>query len=133
MPLSFIDSSVLIDAIRGEPEIAAKAAAVLDEPTRQYASSKFVRLEVLPHAVHFKHVDEVAFYNEVFSKVVAWADADDTLVEAAIAEATAAGLGAADALHVAAAARLKCDELLTSEGPTKSIHRAKSVRIVSIR
>jgi predicted nucleic acid-binding protein len=42
------------------------------------------------------------------------------------------GLAAMDTLHVAAALLLKVDELLTTEKPTKPIHRVTGIQIISI-
>jgi hypothetical protein len=48
--LTFIDAGVLIAASRGGTEQAARALAVLGDPTRTFAASAFLRLEVLPQA-----------------------------------------------------------------------------------
>jgi hypothetical protein len=42
-------------------------------------------------------------------------------------------MAAMDALHVAAAALVGATELITTEKPNKPIHRATSVRVVSIQ
>jgi predicted nucleic acid-binding protein len=46
------------------------------------------------------------------------------------AEATKAGLGAMDALHLAAARLSRADEFITTEKPLKAIHRSTIVRVV---
>lgn len=51
---------------------------------------------------------------------------------AAYREAAAWGMAAMDALHVAAAMQVGADELVTTERPTKPIHRARGVRVVTI-
>jgi hypothetical protein len=48
--LTFIDAGVLIAAARGTGIKALKAFSVLDDPSREFASSLFVQLEVLPKA-----------------------------------------------------------------------------------
>ena len=45
-------------------------------------------------------------------------------------EARTHGLGALDALHVAAAHLMAADELVTTEGPHKPVHRTGLVRVV---
>jgi hypothetical protein len=50
----FVDASVLIAAARGADAIALLAMEVLDDPNNRFASSAFVRLEVLPKAVFHK-------------------------------------------------------------------------------
>ncbi|WP_334311429.1 hypothetical protein [Microcystis aeruginosa] len=42
------------------------------------------------------------------------------------------GLAAMDALHVAAALEIQADELITTEKPTKPMHRVREIQIVSI-
>lgn len=61
-----------------------------------------------------------------------WAPLDANLF--ALAERVAAqhGLHALDSLHVAAAILLGADELVTTEGPTKPLHRVREIRVVAI-
>ncbi|WP_202895624.1 hypothetical protein [Iningainema tapete] len=46
--------------------------------------------------------------------------------------ACAYGLASMDALHVAAAIRLKADKLITTEKPTKPMYRVTQIQIFSI-
>ena len=78
--LTFVDASVLIAATRGTDEIARLAMEVLDDPTRAFASSAFVRLEVLPKSVFNKRRVESDFYRAYFSKVTAWAQPIERVV-----------------------------------------------------
>jgi len=65
----FLDAGVLIAAIRGTPEIADRALALLEDLERLFVSSDFVQLEVLPNAVYFRRTAEVAFYWAYFASV----------------------------------------------------------------
>ena len=69
MTLTYIDSGVLITASRGENAIAEKALTVLSDETRTFASSEFVKLEVLPKAIYNKQLAEAAFYEVFFNSV----------------------------------------------------------------
>ena len=51
------------------------------------------------------------------------------MVTAALAEASAVPLSAADAIHVAAAKRLKADELITAERPGRPLHKTRSLTV----
>jgi predicted nucleic acid-binding protein len=133
MTRTFVDAGVLIVAARGKGDIAVRALEVLDDPNREFASSPFLQLEVLPKAVFNKMADEVAFYEEFFKQVAHWADDLNQIVQDAHQEACTAGVGPFDSLHVAAAALVGAAELITSEKPEKSIYRAKCVPVVSIR
>lgn len=133
MALSYIDSCVLISAFNGKPDIAAKASAVLNDPTLKFASSEFVKLELLMKPAHFGFTKETAFYEAFFQKVHVNELISQDLIDAAFLEGKAAGLSAGDAIHVAAAIRLKCDELVTAEAHHSAIHKAKSIPIRSIR
>jgi hypothetical protein len=106
--------------------------AILDDPERVFVASVFLRLEVLPQAVFNRRPAEVAFYEAFFSAVTEWASDLGAVADAAQREASTCGVEAMDALHVAAAASLGAVELVTSEKPTRAIHRARAVRIRTI-
>jgi len=89
-------------------------------------------LELLPKPTYFKDSSEVEFYEAVLDSVVEWADSTDLIVDEAYKEACSFGLAALDALHAAAAASVGADELVTTEGSTKPIHRTQSVKVVSL-
>lgn len=74
---TFVDSGVLIYATRAEEPLAQKALDVLKDPERLFASSIFVKLEVLPKAIYNSQTEEIEFYEEFFRSVVYWAT--DTL------------------------------------------------------
>jgi predicted nucleic acid-binding protein len=130
--LTFVDAGVLIAAARGGSEQAARAMDILDDPEREFAASPFLRLEVLPQAVFNRREAEVAFYEAFFSAVSKWAVDLPAIADAALHEASSHGVEAMDALHVAAAASVGAVELVTAEKPTRSIHRARAVEIVTI-
>ena len=132
MKLTFVDAGVLIAASRGGTEQAARAMEILDDPEREFAASIFLRLEVLPQALFNKRADEVAFYEAFFSAVSKWATDLEAIADAALREASTYGVEAMDALHVAAATALGAVELVTVEKPSRSIHRARSVKVVTI-
>jgi len=113
MKLTFLDASVLIAAARGGSVQAARAMEILDDPTRQFASSPFLRLEVLPRAIFNKRTTEVRFYEAYFDAVSRWATELDQVAEAAFRECSQFGLEAVDALHVAAAAQVGAAEIVT--------------------
>ncbi len=132
MTLTFVDAGVLIAAARGGSVQAARAMKILDDPDRQFAASIFLRLEVLPQALFNKRVAEAAFYEAFFSAVTHWAADLDTVTEIAMREASTRGIEAMDALHVAAAVSVGASELITTEKPSRSIHRTHAVRVVTI-
>lgn len=129
--LTFIDAGVLIAAARGSGIKALTAFSILDDPDREFASSVFVQLEVLPKAVYNKRQAEENFYKSFFAAVTRWADPAVTL-GGSLNLAGTYGLSALDGLHVTAALSVRADELVTTEGATKPIHRARGVKIVSV-
>ncbi len=132
MKLTFVDAGVLIAAARGGTEQAGRALEILDDPNREFAASPFLQLEVLPQARFNKREAEVAFYETFFSAVAKWATDLPGIADAALREASTYGVEAMDALHVVAAASLGAAELVTAEKPSRSIHRARSVKVVTI-
>ena len=124
--LTFPDASVLIYAAT-KPTATTfarrlRALQVLSDPDREFAASEYLRLEVMPIAVHFNKKRETAFYEKFFDHVAQWADTS-TLIAPAYSVACQYGLGALDALHIAAADHLKA-EFVSAERYTKPIYRA---------
>ena len=129
--LTFIDAGVLITAARGAGAKALAAFSILDDPDREFASSLFVQLEVLPKAVYNKQHAEENFYRSYFAAVSRWADPVDILNDA-LNVASAYGLSALDGLHVAAALAVGADELVTTEGPTKPMYRTVGLKVITL-
>lgn len=127
--LVYVDSGVLIAAARGVPAISELALALLADPGLRFASSAFVRLEVLPKARYNRRSDEVTFYEVFFDSVSIWAPVTDSLLASALAAAEQSGLSAVDALHVAAAITVGAEELVTTEQAAKPIHRTTLIRV----
>jgi hypothetical protein len=66
LTLTYVDSGVLIFAAKGTSDAAALALPFLQDPNREFVTSVYVRLEVLPKAMFHGNVDETAFYNGFF-------------------------------------------------------------------
>ena len=129
---TYIDSGVLISAFQGTQAVSIRANRILNDENREFASSRFVQLEVLPKAIFNKQQDEAEFYETFFSAVIHWATDLDHIILDAYQIACTYGLAAMDAVHVAAALQLKADELITTEKLTKPMHRVKEIQIISI-
>jgi|SRR5579883_1219640 predicted nucleic acid-binding protein len=130
---TFIDSGVLIAAARSTDSLSAPALAVLADSNRQFISSDFVRLEVLPKPIYFKRTTEVTVYLAFFAAVQIWVQPTATLVHQALLRAEQFGLGAVDALHVVSAEMVGADEFVTAERPTSPLLRVTSIKVVSIQ
>jgi len=130
--VTFVDAGVLIAAARGGNIQAARAMEIFDDPEREFAASPFLRLEVLPQALFNKRGAEAEFYESFFSMVTHWATDLAAVAEIAMREASTNGVEAMDALHVAAAASVGATELITTEKPSRSIHRARAVKVRTI-
>lgn len=129
---TYIDSGVLITAFQGIQAVSIKAHGILNDENREFASSRFVQLEVLPKATFNKQQDEAEFYETFFSAVIHWANDLEQITQDAYYIACTYGLAAMDALHVAAALQIKADELITTEKSTKPMHRVTEIQIISI-
>jgi len=133
MTITFVDAGVLIAAARGTAEVSAQAMAILDDPERSFASSEFVRLEVLPKALFNRKSDEAEFYLQFFRAVTHWPVSMDVVVRQAYELAVRFGLAALDALHVAAAINAGAEDFVTSEKPGKPLFRVTTIRVSSIQ
>lgn len=123
--LTFVDASVLIYAANKPTALTLARrmrALQLGDPDRDFLASEYLRLEVLPMVVCYRKSREVAFYQKFFEGAALWADSSK-LITPAYDLASRFGLGALDALHVAAAT-IHNAELVSAEKPTKPIYRA---------
>ncbi len=130
--LTFVDTGILITAARGQGDAALRAMAILDDPARSFASSRFVKLEALPMPTYHKRIHEVAFLNAFFDNVTHWPQSDDKVIDQAFVEASRAGIAALDALHVAAAMIVGADVLVTTEKRSKPLHRVRSIPVETL-
>lgn len=122
---------MLIFAAKGNTEAAALALPFLQDANREFVTSEYVRLEVLPKATCFGHHVEVEFYNTFFlsSRTV---PTSAELLQLAMEEACRTGLNALDAIHLACAVFGGAEEIITSEKTNKPMHRTQLLRVVSI-
>ena len=103
--------------------------SLLEDPSRVFLTSPFVRLEVEPKAIYYKKHLERSFY-EKFFKTAVWYRELDKIEEGAQTEASRSGLAAIDALHLAAAHLSLADEFITTGKPNKPIHRSSLVKVI---
>jgi predicted nucleic acid-binding protein len=132
MKVSFIDSGVLVTAARSVGELSEKALAILEDPEREFASSEFIKLEVIPKAVYNRQTKEAEFYETFFNSVTYWAPDLNKIVQDAYQIGGQYGLAAMDALHLAAALSLGAEEFITTEKPTKPMFRVSGINVISI-
>ncbi|MGD0757789.1 MAG: type II toxin-antitoxin system VapC family toxin [Candidatus Sulfotelmatobacter sp.] len=130
--LTYIDSGVLIFAARGTTDAAALALPFLGDPNREYVTSDYVRLEVLPKATFHERTAEVAFYNLFFTTTTRSIPTSEALLQYALEEACKTGIHGLDAVHIACAVFAGAQEFITSEKTNRPIHRTKLVKVVSI-
>ena len=83
----------------------------------------------MPKAVYHKRHAEKAFYDRYFREA-RWVRDFERIEEVARREAEKHGLGAMDALHLAAAHIGGAAEFITTEKLSKPIHRSKLVKVV---
>jgi predicted nucleic acid-binding protein len=129
---TYVDSGVLIAAARGKGALSDRALAIISDFSREFVCSDYVRLEVIPKPTYFGYAAEVEFYQAYFANIETWLGFEVDHLRAAFEEACRAGLSAIDAIHVVVAAQSGCEEFITTEKPTKAIHRTSLLRIVSI-
>jgi predicted nucleic acid-binding protein len=134
MAIIYLDSGVLIEACHEKGELSAKALQLLDNPDVEFASSDWVRLEVLGQPRFHGRDPEVEFYEGYFKTAHHWPEQQSLKhwTDLALAEMRQYGLKPLDSLHVVAASLCKADRLITSERRMKSMHRTKTVKVVSL-
>ncbi|AFZ54326.1 PIN domain-containing protein [Cyanobacterium aponinum AL20118] len=132
MTLTYLDSGVLITLFRASDNLALKAQEIVDDCTRKFASSDFVKLETLSKAIFHKQIDEVDFYNTFFDMCNVWANDLNTIINLAENLASKYGLNALDALQIASGISVNAEEFITTEKPTKPLHRVTDIKVISL-
>lgn len=121
--LTLVDTSVLITATVGQKyDRRLTALKLLGDRRREFAATDFLRLEVIPIPLRHGYHDQVKFYEAFFKRVAVWIE-PQAFVDDAYDLACKYGLGAMDALHVAAAASIKA-EFISAEKATKPLYQA---------
>lgn len=86
----------------------------------------------MPKAIFNQQQDEIEFYETFFKAVKYWATDLDQIIKNAQKNSGNYGLAAMDAMHIAAALQIQADRFITTEKPTKPMHRVKEITIISI-
>lgn len=130
--LTYVDSGVLIWAATGKEPLASKARPFLADKNREYVTSDYVRLEVLPKSIYHKNKPEEDAYRAFFALCVRCVPTSDALIKQAMEEATKTGMSGFDALHIVCAVFGGAQEFITTEKPGKPMHRTKLIKVVPI-
>jgi predicted nucleic acid-binding protein len=130
---TYVDSGVLIWAAQGTTENAAIALPFLNDGSREYVTSDYIRLEVIPKSVFHANTIEHEFYEEFFSTNIRCINPSESLVEYAMEEGCKTGISGIDALHIACAVYAGADEFITTEKNTKPMHRTTLIKVTCIR
>lgn len=130
---TYLDSSVLLCALHGKGATFANAYQIVNDASRKFLSSDYVRLEVLPKPTFYKKQETLDFLNEFFGKARLVAS-DGDITKAALAFACEHDIDAIDALHLSSAVGGKATEFVTAEQNTKPVFRAtgSGVKLTSI-
>ena len=131
MKRTFLDAGVLIAAARSTGPDGERAMKFLEDPSRVFLTSPFIHLEVVPKAIYYKKRLERSFYDRYFRNAI-WYRELEKIEAAAQTEAAKTGLAAMDALHLAAAHLSHADEFVTTEKPSKPVHRTPLVKVIHL-
>ena len=129
---TYLDTGVLITAFRVNGEAGQRAMKVLDDPSRRFVSSVFVKLETLPKTIYYKNSIEQAFYQTFFDAVTYWSSDLAGINAEAHRVASKYGLAAMDALHIAAALSIEAEEFITTEKLTKPMFRVSEIKVTPL-
>ena len=128
---TYIDTGVLMTAIVARSTAADLAMAYLYDPLREYVTSDCVRLELLPKSTYNQRAEETEFYNRFFASSLR-VPLSDAVIELAINEGCKTGITGMDALHIACAISVDAAEFITTEKPTKPMHRTTLIKVICI-
>jgi predicted nucleic acid-binding protein len=130
---TYIDSGVLIWAAQGVSRNAEVALRFVGDPMREYVTSDYIRLELIPKATFHKNHAELEFYETFFRANIRCIPTSESLIQSAMEEGCNTGISGIDALHVACAVFAGAEEFITTEKITKPIHRTTLIKVICIR
>ena len=130
---TYVDSGVLIWAAQGVSTNAEIALKFLTDPQREYVTSDYVKLEVIPKATFHRNHIELEFYETFFRANIRCIPTSESLMLHAMAEGCNRGISGIDALHIACAAFAGAEEFITTEKSSKPMHRTTLVKVICIR
>ena len=130
--LTYLDSGVLIYAAQGDTYAAALALPFIQDENREFITSDYVKLEVLPLPTWNHRKNEIEFYETFFRLNSRTIPTSPRLLETALEEGCKIGSEGMDAIHIACALFGGAEELVTNEKPTKAMFRTDKVKVVSI-
>ena len=124
MPVrTLLDTNVLITAFRGQGEAQERAMSLIADANREFVTSDFSKLELLPKPMYFGRAEELQFYQHYLALAVDNVQITPERTQGAFELAARYGLSGPDALQVEAARAAGVLELITSESATKPIFR----------
>ena len=129
---TYLDSSVLIAAFRGDSAVAVRALEVLDDPERQFVVSDYLRLEVLPKPTFLGRREEVLFMRTFLEEAAEDVPSSQELTGRAVRLASQYNMTPIDALHVGTAMTAGVDEFVTMEKAIKPMCRIREIKVVSL-
>jgi len=129
---TYVDANVLIAAFCGDAATAARIFPILDDSSRSFVGSHFLRLETLPKPRFHRRADEVRFIEDFLAACGEHVAIDDALLADAEMLASRYDLSPMDALHASAALRAKVDEFLTLEKPERPLCRIEELPTTSL-
>jgi predicted nucleic acid-binding protein len=130
---TYVDSGVLIWAAQGASRNAEVALRFVSDPMREYVTSDYIRLEVIPKATFHTNHSELEFYETFFRANIRCIPTSESLIREAMTEGCKTGISGIDALHIACAVFAGAEEFITTEKTTKPIHRTHLIKVTCIR
>lgn len=125
--LTYLDSGVLIAAAKGNEQWSQRAFQIIDDSSRTFVASPFLRLETSRMSSYHGFAEQVAMYDDFLLMAdIRFEDAGAAVTKA---EEIAAkyGVEGLDAMHVASALLVHAVEIITTEKLTKPMYRVGSL------
>lgn len=117
---TFLDTGALLAAFNGREAESAEALAIVEDGSREFVGSDYLKLELYPSAVYERDVVQIEFFDRYFQNVVQLMQTSPAIVADAIALAGRYRLAGGDALLVRAAIDAGAVEFVTTEAPARS-------------
>ncbi len=130
--LTYADACLLMAAFRNKSERDWAAAEILADPRRSFVVSDALWLELMPKPLFQKRTEEADFYASFFGRAEQRLSWNTATLQRAHTLASAYGLAAMDAVHIAFALQAGADQFISAENSTKPMFAVQEMPVLTI-
>ena len=129
--ITYTDACLLMAAFKQDDERNPRAVSIIEDKRRRFIVSDALWLEIMPAPLRNKRSNEVAFYENFFTRA-RHIPMTDAIMRRARDLAGRYFLDAMDAIHIAYALQAGADQFISAENSTKPMFAVQEMPVLTI-